>query len=285
MAPDSYFVYRPLLVTGDGALVPAAAPGRGRRSDAAQGDRHARRHRAARRAHGRGRGAAVRPVAAGARRRSGRCAARRAVLPRPGESGRARRRCSRTRSRARSEASSSPFRAAPGGRCPSTSSRCSRGRGSSTRARSASGSRVVTPEDAPLELFGATASSAIAELLEDRGIELVAGTTPLAFADGELAIAPGGSIGADRAVALPRLEGPRLRGLFCDAHGLPPDRPVRTGRTARSTSGPRGTRRASRSSRAGSPPSRPTRPPSRSRPAPARRSSRARSGRCCAACC
>jgi sulfide:quinone oxidoreductase len=81
---------------------------------------------------------------------------------------------------------------------------------------------IVTPEDAPLELFGPTASSAISELLAARGIELVAGTTPVMFAEGELAIAPGGSIGADRAVAMPRLEGPRLRGLFGDAHGFLP---------------------------------------------------------------
>jgi sulfide:quinone oxidoreductase len=81
---------------------------------------------------------------------------------------------------------------------------------------------VVTPEDSPLELFGSTASSAIAELLEDRGIELVLGTTPLAFAEGALAVAPGGSIQADRAVALPRLEGPRLQGLSGDAQGFLP---------------------------------------------------------------
>jgi sulfide:quinone oxidoreductase len=84
---------------------------------------------------------------------------------------------------------------------------------------------VVTPEDAPLELFGATASSAIAELLENRGIELVVGTTSLSFASGELQIAPGGSIPADRVVALPRLEGPRLNGLFSDPQGFLPTDP------------------------------------------------------------
>src|SRR5580765_1907861 len=81
---------------------------------------------------------------------------------------------------------------------------------------------IVTPEDVPLELFGQTASSAISELLTARGIELVAGTTPVMYAEGALAIAPGGFIRADRAVALPRLEGPRLRGLFCDARGFLP---------------------------------------------------------------
>jgi sulfide:quinone oxidoreductase len=84
---------------------------------------------------------------------------------------------------------------------------------------------IVTPEDAPLELFGAAASSAIAELLDDRGIELVPGTTPLSFAAGELQIAPGGSIPADRVVALPRLEGPRLNGVFSDQQGFLPTDP------------------------------------------------------------
>ena len=84
---------------------------------------------------------------------------------------------------------------------------------------------IVTPEDTPLELFGAAASSAIAELLEDRGIELVPGTTPLSFAAGALQIAPGGSIGADRVVALPRLDGPRLNGVSSDQQGFLPTDP------------------------------------------------------------
>jgi sulfide:quinone oxidoreductase len=84
---------------------------------------------------------------------------------------------------------------------------------------------VVTPEDSPLELFGAPASSAIAELLADRGIEVLLGTTSLAFADGALLVAPGGSIEADRVVALPRLQGPRLQGLFGDAQGFIPTDP------------------------------------------------------------
>ena len=81
---------------------------------------------------------------------------------------------------------------------------------------------VVTPEDEPLELFGAAASSAIAELLKARGIDLVAGTTPLSFADGALTIAPGGVLAADTVVALPRLDGPRLSGVFHDAYGFIP---------------------------------------------------------------
>jgi sulfide:quinone oxidoreductase len=79
---------------------------------------------------------------------------------------------------------------------------------------------VVTPEDRPLALFGDEASDAVIELLEEAGVELHLETTPVEFADGELRIAPGGSIEAERAVALPRLEGPRLQGLPCDREGF-----------------------------------------------------------------
>jgi sulfide:quinone oxidoreductase len=81
---------------------------------------------------------------------------------------------------------------------------------------------LVTPEDAPLDLFGATASDAMRELLETRGIELVLGTTPLGFADGALSTAPAGILPTDRVVALPRLEGPRLAGVLHDANGFIP---------------------------------------------------------------
>jgi sulfide:quinone oxidoreductase len=50
----------------------------------------------------------------------------------------------------------------------------------------------------------------------------VHGTTSLSFAAGALQIAPGGSIPADRAVALPRLEGPHLNGVFSDPQGFLP---------------------------------------------------------------
>jgi sulfide:quinone oxidoreductase len=78
----------------------------------------------------------------------------------------------------------------------------------------------VTPEDAPLALFGAEASEAIRELLELRGIELRLRTVPLRFEGGALHVAPEGLIEADRVVALPRLEGPRLPGIPCDRRGF-----------------------------------------------------------------
>jgi sulfide:quinone oxidoreductase len=81
---------------------------------------------------------------------------------------------------------------------------------------------VVTAEHSPLQLFGATASDAIAELLDARGIELVTDATPLRFHDGVLTAAPSREIEADVVVALPRLEGPRIHGVHHDSHGFIP---------------------------------------------------------------
>jgi sulfide:quinone oxidoreductase len=79
---------------------------------------------------------------------------------------------------------------------------------------------LLTPEEAPLALFGSAASDAVAELLEIRGIDLRLRTSPVSFAAGELHLAPKGRITADRVVALPRLEGIRLAGVPHDAHGF-----------------------------------------------------------------
>jgi sulfide:quinone oxidoreductase len=81
---------------------------------------------------------------------------------------------------------------------------------------------LVTPEDAPLALFGADASEAIRELLELRGIGLHLRTVPLGFEGGALRVAPDGALTADRVVALPRFEGPRLPGIAYDRHGFVP---------------------------------------------------------------
>jgi len=81
---------------------------------------------------------------------------------------------------------------------------------------------VLTPEDRPLALFGDQASEVIAELLEARGIDLLPSTTSGSFENGELRIAPGGSIATDRVIALPRLQGPEIDGLPGDRHGFLP---------------------------------------------------------------
>ena len=84
---------------------------------------------------------------------------------------------------------------------------------------------IVTGEDAPLGLFGAAASAAVGELLARRRIDVRTGTYPVAFADGVLALTPGGSVAADRVVALPRLLGIPLAGIPSDADGFVPTDP------------------------------------------------------------
>ncbi len=88
------------------------------------------------------------------------------------------------------------------------------GAGSGTRLT------VVTPEDGPLCAFGRVASLGVAELLEDRRIDLITATRPVRFEDGRLAIVPGGSFDVDAVVSLPKLEGRRVRGVPCDEHGF-----------------------------------------------------------------
>jgi sulfide:quinone oxidoreductase len=79
---------------------------------------------------------------------------------------------------------------------------------------------VVTPEDAPLELFGRRAGEQMGHLLEERGIEVLTGAHPVRFAAGRLQIAPGGEIEADSVISLPRLEGRRIGGISHDAEGF-----------------------------------------------------------------
>lgn len=79
---------------------------------------------------------------------------------------------------------------------------------------------LVTPEDAPLALFGIAASDATHELLEIRGIELRLRTAPVSFESHVLHLDPAGELAVDRVVALPRLEGLRLSGVPHDAQGF-----------------------------------------------------------------
>jgi sulfide:quinone oxidoreductase len=81
---------------------------------------------------------------------------------------------------------------------------------------------LVTPEPEPLQLFGMSASAAIAELLALHGIQVVTNTVPLEAADGLLRFVGTGETKADRVVALPRLEGPRFEGVPHDANGFVP---------------------------------------------------------------
>lgn len=72
---------------------------------------------------------------------------------------------------------------------------------------------IVTPEEAPLQLFGRRASEEVSDLLAEREIEVVTGTHPVKFEDGLLTVAPGDAIEAEAVVSLPRLEGRRIDGV------------------------------------------------------------------------
>ena len=82
------------------------------------------------------------------------------------------------------------------------------------------GVTIVSPEAAPLELFGLAASDAIRELLEIRGIKLTLNTVPTAVEDGWLQVSSGKSVRADQVIALPRLEGIPLKGVPHDDKGF-----------------------------------------------------------------
>jgi sulfide:quinone oxidoreductase len=79
----------------------------------------------------------------------------------------------------------------------------------------------VTPEAAPLAIFGADASRELAVLLAEAGIVLHAATEANVLAPGRIALGAGGDLlEIDRLVTLPRLEGPRLPGLPSNPEGF-----------------------------------------------------------------
>ena len=83
----------------------------------------------------------------------------------------------------------------------------------------------VTPEESALRAFGTRASRAVRALLDERDIEVHAGTYPVRIEHGKLIVAPDDALPADRVVSLPRLEGPRVTGLPHDSHGFMPTDP------------------------------------------------------------
>jgi len=81
---------------------------------------------------------------------------------------------------------------------------------------------LVTPEQAPLELFGAPASETVRELLDGRGIELHVSCYPSGLEEGRLSLVPDDRLPAARVVSLPTLTGPHLAGLRADVAGFIP---------------------------------------------------------------
>ena len=79
---------------------------------------------------------------------------------------------------------------------------------------------MASPEAVPLEAFGAEASTAVAALLDARGIEFVAGARAIAADAGDLELDDGRRIQARTVITLPNLVGRRVPGLRQDAAGF-----------------------------------------------------------------
>lgn len=80
---------------------------------------------------------------------------------------------------------------------------------------------LVTYAKAPLEIFGAEASRSVGRMLVDAGVRLIAGASPISVRrDGCLVLRSGATIHADKVVAAPALQGPRLSGVPSSANGF-----------------------------------------------------------------
>ncbi|MDX6677042.1 MAG: sulfide:quinone oxidoreductase [Solirubrobacteraceae bacterium] len=81
---------------------------------------------------------------------------------------------------------------------------------------------LVTPEHAPLALFGSGISDELSRMLADAQIAFH-GSSFAELAHGRLTLMPSGvTIPSGRVVAMPVLEGPQLAGVPADAHGFIP---------------------------------------------------------------
>ena len=78
---------------------------------------------------------------------------------------------------------------------------------------------LLTPEPAPLAVFGERSSRVVAALLAEAGIDFVGGVEVEPDAEGRLRHA-GGPVAAQRVVALPTLEGPHIPGVPGDREGF-----------------------------------------------------------------
>jgi sulfide:quinone oxidoreductase len=81
---------------------------------------------------------------------------------------------------------------------------------------------LLTPEPAPLAVFGDEAGAVTATPLAERGIELRTGVTADAYVGDRVLLGIHGAVETDCVIALPRLLGPRVRGVPSDAQGFVP---------------------------------------------------------------
>lgn len=82
---------------------------------------------------------------------------------------------------------------------------------------------IITPESAPLAIFGPTASAAVGELLRARRVDIFPGSTVRSIDEGGITVSPGDrALGPAEAIALPVMEGPAIDGLPADSEGFIP---------------------------------------------------------------
>jgi sulfide:quinone oxidoreductase len=82
---------------------------------------------------------------------------------------------------------------------------------------------IITPESAPLAVFGAAASAAVGELLRARQIEIFPSSTVRELGGRGITLSPQNrALSPSEAVALPTMEGPAIDGLPADEQGFIP---------------------------------------------------------------
>jgi sulfide:quinone oxidoreductase len=82
---------------------------------------------------------------------------------------------------------------------------------------------LVTPERAPLEIFGAAGSRGVSRLLEARGVRFLGDTRPLTVRrDGTLELAARDALKADSVITIPRLSAQRIAGIPSTRRGFVP---------------------------------------------------------------
>jgi sulfide:quinone oxidoreductase len=82
---------------------------------------------------------------------------------------------------------------------------------------------VVTPEEAPLAVFGPAASAAVSELLSARGIAVETAVHAHQQSASEIVLTPGGRrVAVADVIALPAMAGPAIDGLPSDEGGFIP---------------------------------------------------------------
>jgi len=80
---------------------------------------------------------------------------------------------------------------------------------------------IVTPEDAPLAIFGTAASDAVSERLTRANVQVLGSAYAEVPSAGEVVVNPGDRrLRVDRVVALPELYGPEIRGIPLGEHGF-----------------------------------------------------------------